>query len=55
MKCGEVLNNNMSNIIRKYIDFMKLAAYRLFLYQILSCSFGSKFNHCICIYIVYVS
>ena len=27
MKCGEVLNNRVSNIIRRYTDHTKLAVY----------------------------
>ena len=49
MKWNEGLSKRVSNIIRRYIDYIKFAANMfLFVYHILSCSFVSIFYHCIC-------
>jgi hypothetical protein len=51
VKCSEGLSNRVSDIIRRYIDHMKFAAYGLF-YHNLSYSFGYTLYHFICILIV---
>ena len=48
MKCSEGVSDRVSNIIRRYTDHIKFAAYMvLFIYHILSYSFGSIFYRCI--------
>jgi len=47
-KCSESLSNKVSNIIRKYTDHMKFAAYMAFLFIIfLHVILVLFFNHCI--------
>ena len=47
MKCKESLSNRVSNIVRRYIDRTKFAAFMAFFNHIFSYSLGSIFYHCI--------
>ena len=47
VKWSEGLSNRVSNIIRRYIDYMKCPASWLFVSHILSCSFVSTSYHCL--------
>jgi hypothetical protein len=56
MKCSEGLSNRASNIIRRYIDQVKFAAYMVFVYHILSYSFGYSFYNFIygCVFCMFL-
>ena len=50
VKCGEVLSNRVSTVVRRFMDHIKFAACMVFsFYHIISYSFGSIYYHCICV------